>query len=95
MNNWQRLKEIASKRTPGEWSLDQEFGLRTDILNSCNEPTALATEVVINDGRFAAQVANNWHLIEAVIDQARATYTGGDLIKLRGLLKALEEGEIK
>jgi translation elongation factor EF-G len=36
---------------------------------------------------------NNWHLIEAVIEQARETYTGGDLIKLREKLKDLEEGD--
>jgi len=48
----EKLKQIADARTPGDWEFSQEFGVRTSVLNSANEPTLIASDCHIPDGKF-------------------------------------------
>ena len=58
--NLDKIEKLAKKATPGPWSSDMNFGVRSNSkLNSIGEPLLIANECLFNDGEYIAAVSPN------------------------------------
>lgn len=69
----EEMKQIAEKRTPGEWKDWIEFrgAKRTNVIALKDKPEHWIGSVNVNDSDFIAMAANNWDKLMAVVEAAK------------------------